>query len=118
MKVLIVDDSNSVAMVVAGMLEESGHEALRAKDGQDAITVLNQKNVDIILLDWNMPIMNGLEFLQFNLENKITKAPIVMMTTEDKPEKIIQALENGAVEYIMKPFTSDILISKINSVVS
>lgn len=117
MKVLIVDDSNSVAMVVSGMLKEHGIESVRAKDGKDAIEVIQKEcDFDLVLLDWNMPEMDGLDFLKFNQENKLINAPIVMMTTEDKPEKIMIALDHGATEYIMKPFTNDILISKIKSV--
>ncbi len=117
MKVLLVDDSNSIAMVVGQMLKEVGHEVLRAKHGLDAVDILKQHaDVDCILLDWNMPEMDGLEFLQHNKEHNVASCPIIMMTTENKPEKIVLALQNGAREYIMKPFTQDILVSKINSV--
>ncbi len=118
MKVLLVDDSNSIAMVVGGMLTEAGHQVERAIHGKEAIELINaHPDIDIILLDWNMPEMDGLEFLKYNQENNIFSNPIVMMTTENKPEKIMMALEFGAVEYIMKPFTQDILISKIETVV-
>lgn len=117
MTVLLVDDSNSIAMVVGAMLTEAGHEFERAKDGKEAVDLIEKGHqFDIILLDWNMPVMDGLEFLQYNKEKDIAKCPIVMMTTENKPEKIMIALENGAKEYIMKPFTKDILISKIETV--
>jgi two-component system chemotaxis response regulator CheY len=117
MKVLLVDDSNSVAIVVTQMLKEAGFDCIRAKDGQDAVDILMQDNgFDIVLLDWNMPNMDGLEFLEHNEKNKIVPCPIVMMTTENKPEKIMKALEHGASEYIMKPFTQDILVTKINAV--
>jgi len=117
MKVLLVDDSNSIAMVVGGMLKEIGHEVIRAVHGKEAIDQINShSDIDLILLDWNMPEMDGLEFLKYNHEKKIFTNPIVMMTTENKPEKIMMALEYGAVEYIMKPFTQDILVSKIETV--
>lgn len=117
MKVLIVDDSNSIIMVVSQMLTEAGHEPLRAKDGQEAVELIESgKQVDLILLDWNMPNMTGLDFLKYNFEKNITSSPIVMMTTENKPDKIREALQFGASEYIMKPFTQDILISKIQNV--
>ena len=117
MRVLLVDDSNSIAMVVGQMLTDVGHEVLRAKHGQEAVDMLTADNkVDVILLDWNMPEMDGLEFLKYNMEKKLVSCPIIMMTTENKPEKIVMALQNGAKEYIMKPFTQDILVSKINSV--
>jgi two-component system chemotaxis response regulator CheY len=117
MRVLLVDDSNSVAMVVTQMLQEAGIESIRAKDGRDALEVIERgEKIDLILLDWNMPNMTGIEFLKWNFENKVVNYPIVMMTTENKPENIREALKFGASEYIMKPFTQDILISKINSV--
>lgn len=118
MNVLLVDDSNSIAMVVGQMLSTAGHTHDRAENGKIAIEKIKTSSYDIILLDWNMPEMDGLEFLEYNIENKFTQTPIVMMTTENKPEKILKALEKGAVEYIMKPFTQDILISKIEAVVS
>ena len=118
MKVMIVDDSNSIVMVVSQMLTESGHESVMAKDGQHALEILeNGEQVDLILLDWNMPNMSGIEFLKHNFEHSIVSCPIVMMTTENKPDRIREALQYGASEYIMKPFTKDILLSKIQTVI-
>jgi len=118
MKVLLVDDSNSIAMVVGQMLKEAGYDVSRARNGQDAVDMIAQDaNFNVVLLDWNMPEMNGLEFLQYNAKNRILECPIIMMTNENKPEQIMLALENGASEYIMKPFTQDILTSKIVAVI-
>jgi two-component system, chemotaxis family, chemotaxis protein CheY len=114
MKVLIVDDSKPILMMVSQMLEELGHESISAIDGSDAYHVIAvNKGINLILLDWNMPVMNGLEFLQKNKSDSIFNIPIFMMTTETSPEKIQIALENGVVDYIMKPFTPDILQNKI-----
>lgn len=114
MKVLIVDDSKPIFMMVSQMLQELGHDAIWAEEGQKAIQVLSEhSDVSLILLDWNMPVMNGLEFLELNKTDQFFKHPILMMTTENSPEKIQAALENGAADYIMKPFTADILQSKI-----
>ena len=119
MNVLLVDDSNSIAMVVGQMLNDAGFQHERAKDGKEAIEIINKGiKFDAILLDWNMPEMDCLEFLKYNKENNLISCPIVMMTTENKPEKIIMAMENGAAEYIMKPFTPDILLSKLESVLN
>lgn len=118
MNFLIVDDSNAIAMAVGQMIKTIGHDYKRAVDGQDAVDIIMQEdNFQCILLDWNMPNMTGLEFLEYNQANSLTKCPIIMMTTENKPEKIMKALENGAVEYIMKPFTQDILEAKVKAVV-
>lgn len=118
MKILVVDDSKPIFMMVSQMLTELGHQPVWAEDGQKAVQVLSeQPDVGLILLDWNMPVMNGLEFLELNQQDKFFINPIVMMTTENSPEKIQKALENGASDYIMKPFTADILQSKIEMVI-
>ncbi|OIQ19639.1 MAG: hypothetical protein BM556_03905 [Bacteriovorax sp. MedPE-SWde] len=116
MKVMVVDDSKAIFMMVSQMLDEQGHEAIWAEDGVVACTKLGESDVDLILLDWNMPNMSGPEFLEKNKAEGVSKAPIVMMTTENKPEYIKKALQLGAVEYIMKPFTSDILEDKLELV--
>lgn len=118
MKVLIVDDSKPIFMMVSQMLGELGHEGLWAENGEDAVEKIKEHGADIelVLLDWNMPVMDGLEFLKKNSEEKFCSAPVVMMTTENKPEKIQEALKNGAMDYIMKPFTADILENKIEMV--
>lgn len=117
MKILIVDDSKHVHSIVVGMLESVNYTALSAYDGKDAAEQLkNGLVVDLILLDWNMPEMNGPEFLKVVKDENLTHAPIVMMTTENSIEKITEAMSLGAQEFIMKPFTDDILISKIEFV--
>lgn len=117
MKVLIVDDSKMINMMVSEMLVKLGHESASAMDGLEAVKFFEGGNkADLILLDWNMPNMSGLEFLEKNHSDSFTDCPIVMMTTENKPDYIAKALELGASEYIMKPFTEDILDSKIKEV--
>lgn len=118
MNILIVDDSKHILMMVSEMLKTIGHTSLTAVDGLNAFEVIKDNpGIDLILLDWNMPNMNGLEFLIKNKEEKIFNIPIFMMTTEKSPEKIQKALENGVVDYIMKPFTPDIIESKIQMLI-
>lgn len=116
MNILVVDDSRAIYSMVSQMLESGGHKSFWAEDGQKAVDFLkkNEVKIDVILLDWNMPNMNGPEFLEANLKEKFTEAPIVMMTTENSPEFIKKALSLNAAEYIMKPFTSDILFNKLS----
>jgi len=116
MNILVVDDSRAIYAMVSQMLETGGHKSVWAEDGLKAIEVLKNPalKIDVILLDWNMPNMNGPEFLEANLKDKFTLAPIVMMTTENSPEYIKKALSLNAAEYIMKPFTSDILFNKLS----
>jgi len=117
MKVLIVDDSKPIFLMVVQMLEELGHSGMWAENGQDAVDKIAQNSdIELVLLDWNMPVMDGLEFLQKNEAESFCPCPIVMMTTENKPEKIQTALKHGASDYIMKPFTGDILENKIEMV--
>lgn len=117
MKILVVDDSSAISKLVKEMLEELGHQVEVATDGVEAYSFFQEgKKADLVLLDWNMPNMNGIELLEKNFNERFTEASIVMMTTENKPERIREALKFGASEYIMKPFTQDILESKIKSV--
>lgn len=116
MNILVVDNSRAIYAMVSQMLTAGGHTSIWAQDGKIAMDLLLKKEqkVDVILLDWNMPNMNGPEFLEANMKSKFTNAPIVMMTTENSPEYIKKALSLNAAEYIMKPFTSDILFNKLS----
>lgn len=117
MKIMVVDDSKMIQMLVRETLESRGIEVIAADHGQDAVDkIANDGDVDLILLDWNMPVMDGEEFLDKAKAESFTKAPIVMMTTENKPEKIQIAIEKGVSEFIMKPFTDDVLFGKIEMV--
>lgn len=114
MKVLVIDDSKMITTLVMDMLVKAGHTASHCENGQVAIDLLVKKEkFDLILLDWNMPVLDGPGFLKEFSSKAFEKTPIVMMTTENKPAMIKEALSLGACEYIMKPFTSDILISKL-----
>ncbi|MBF0205249.1 MAG: response regulator transcription factor [Oligoflexia bacterium] len=115
MRILIVDDSKTVATVIDTMLKEEQYTCVWVGDGQEAIDLLRtDKHFDLILLDWTMPIIDGPTFLKQVKSEKITTAPIVMLTAENKMQKIVSILEQGICEYITKPFTKDILLSKIN----
>lgn len=117
MKVLVVDDSKPIFMMVSQMLQDLGHEAIWAENGEDGVAKVSENgDLGLVLLDWNMPIMDGLQFLMKNEGESFCPCPIVMMTTENKPEKIQEALKHGAMDYIMKPFTADILENKIEMV--
>ncbi len=110
---LVVDDSRVVRKVARRIVEDLGFQCREAEDGKNAMDECNNEMPDIILLDWNMPVMNGLEFLQGLRKTEKGKSPIVVFcTTENDISHIQQAMESGANEYIMKPFDSEIIESK------
>ena len=110
---LIVDDSKVVRTVARKILEDLDFEIVEAADGQAAMDECNRRMPDAILLDWNMPVMDGIEFLRALRKSSGGAAPMVVFcTTENDMAHIQAAIAAGANEYIMKPFDSDIIQSK------
>lgn len=116
MRALVVDDSKTVRMILGRTLRELGYEVEEAVDGEDALDRLNERPgyFEVALLDWNMPQMNGMEVLKrVRADERHSSLVILMVTTETEVEHMAEALEAGANEYVMKPFTKDILIEKL-----
>jgi two-component system, chemotaxis family, chemotaxis protein CheY len=112
-QVLIVDDSKVIRTVAKRILEAMGFQTCEAADGKQALNACQAKMPDAILLDWNMPVMDGLSFLKALRATKDGGAPVVVFcTTETDMKHITDALSAGANEYIMKPFDRGILESK------
>ncbi|KLN59016.1 chemotaxis protein CheY [Kiloniella spongiae] len=110
---LVVDDSKVVRMVARKILEGLNFNIKEAEDGQKALDACNASMPDAVLLDWNMPVKDGLEFLKDLRAIQNVEQPIVVFcTTENDMQHIQQAIAAGANEYIMKPFDSDIIESK------
>lgn len=110
---LIVDDSKVVRMVARKILEGLSFNIDEAEDGQKAIEACQRQMPDAVLLDWNMPVKNGLDFLrELRAMENVDQPVVVFCTTENDMEHIKKAMEAGANEYIMKPFDSDIIESK------
>lgn len=112
---LIVDDSSIVRKVAINIVQELGFVSREAEDGEIALEKCQEKIPDYILLDWNMPNMDGLSFLR-TLRSKIndgTKPIVIFCTTENSMNHINSALNEGANEYIMKPFDKEILENKL-----
>jgi len=110
---LVVDDSRVVRKVSRRILEELGFDVAEAADGVEALAWCRASMPAAILLDWNMPVMDGLEFLtQLRREPGGDKPVVVFCTVENDPDHIRRALDAGASEYIMKPFDSDIIETK------
>ncbi|HTO70343.1 MAG TPA: response regulator [Myxococcota bacterium] len=115
MKVLVVDDSAIMRKVIEQILEMLGHEAVPAANGVEAFDRLKEHDdVQLILLDWNMPEMNGIEFLRAVKDRPgLSKIPVIMLTTESERRKMIEAIEAGAKHYLTKPFQPETLATKI-----
>jgi len=110
---LIVDDSRVIRKVARRILEELNFEVVEAVDGRDALDKCEENLPDAVLLDWNMPIMNGIEFLKAMRALDGGGNPVVVFcTTENDLSHIRAAIEAGANEYIMKPFDRDIIEAK------
>ena len=114
-KALVVDDSSTVRSIITKMLASWGISAVQAGSGREAYASLeNNADVDIAFVDWNMPVMNGIQLVQLiRSEEKYQGMKIVMVTTETEMPQIIRALEEGVNEYIMKPFTKEIFQEKL-----
>ncbi len=114
---LVVDDSKVIRRVARQILEELDFQVAEAVDGQDALEQCGTSMPDAILLDWNMPVMNGIDFLIALRDKYKGEMPTVLFcTTENDLTHIQRALEAGASEYIMKPFDRDIIESKFSQV--
>jgi two-component system chemotaxis response regulator CheY len=114
---LVVDDSRVIRKVARRILEDMSFAVEEAGDGQDALSRCRATMPDAILLDWNMPVMNGLDFLKSLRSDPGGDSPVVIFcTTENDISAISQAIEAGANEYIMKPFDSEIVQSKFAEV--
>jgi two-component system chemotaxis response regulator CheY len=112
---LIVDDSRVIRKVARQIFESLGFACDEAEDGQIALNYCQQKLPDFVLLDWNMPVMNGLDFLKALRQMPKGETPIVVFcTTENDLNHIQIALGAGASEYIMKPFDADIVRGKLS----
>ena len=117
MRVLIIDDSRAIRVMLDRMLQDLGHEVEQAADGQEALEYLERCGSDLpdlILVDWNMPVMDGYSFLkEVRGRGDLRALTMMMVTTEVESEQMVRALAAGANEYLMKPFAKEDLLAKI-----
>ena len=115
MKILSVDDSAIIRKIIRSGVELLDFELLEAADGMEALEILAQaQDVGLILLDWNMPGMDGMNFLlKVKKSESFPDIPIMMVTTESEKENIIKAIQAGAINYLVKPFTIEELMKKV-----
>jgi two-component system chemotaxis response regulator CheY len=116
MQALVIDDSRAVRMLVGNILREQGFEVCEAAHGQEGILQLQENSeISLVLVDWNMPIMDGLEFIKsVRAQRAWDGVRIVMVTTETESEQVQRAITAGANEYVMKPFTREVLVAKLS----
>lgn len=103
-------------MILGRTLTNFGWDVSTAGNGREALTLLDSqdKDVALVLVDWNMPEMNGLEFVKaFRAKPEFGSVPLMMVTTETEVEQMVKALDAGANEYVMKPFTDDVIVDKL-----
>ncbi|MCP4901306.1 MAG: response regulator [bacterium] len=115
MRALIIDDSRAMRTILGNILEEIGFEVVQAGDGQEALTCLKANpNLDLALVDWNLPVMSGFEFVEaVRADEEFADLKLMMVTTETELKRVSRALDAGANEYIMKPFTKEMLLDKL-----
>jgi two-component system chemotaxis response regulator CheY len=115
MRILIVDDSPAMRQVEKNMLEDLGHsDVTEAADGSQALKLVSSGKFDLILLDWKMPVLSGLETLKrLKADPDVKGIPVVMVTSESSKQKILEAIQLGAANYIIKPFSDEILKEKL-----
>ncbi|GAB3356138.1 response regulator [Modestobacter lapidis] len=115
MRALVIDDSRAMRRIVGSILEDFGYETRQAGHGREALDVLEEGYLpDLACVDWNMPVMDGLQFVSAVRSNPAYRSVTLMMvTTESEHGQIVRALAAGAHEYMIKPFTADAMRDKL-----
>jgi two-component system, chemotaxis family, chemotaxis protein CheY len=114
-RALVLDDSRAMRMILGRILREIGYDVVDAADGREGLSVLREGPLpEIALIDWNMPEMNGLEFVNaVRAEQAWRDMTLMMVTTESEASQIVKALAAGAHEYVIKPFTKEAIVEKL-----
>ena len=115
MRALVIDDSRAMRRILKGIVSKLGFDVVEAEHGADALDVLHaDPDIELALVDWNMPVMSGIEFVEeVRADSQYTNLKLVMVTTETEPERMVRALLAGVDEFVMKPFSEDILVDKL-----
>ena len=116
MRALVIDDSRAVRIIIGKIHREIGMDVVEAANGLEALEQLKRgPDVELILVDWNMPEMNGYDLIRAVRSDRARDGVrILMVTSESQREQVTQALNAGANEYLMKPFNKDVLVAKLN----
>jgi two-component system chemotaxis response regulator CheY len=116
MQAMVIDDSRAMRLILARIAGQLGFDVIQAGNGQEALDRLEEldRTPELALVDWNMPVMNGLEFIvAVRKEPKYKSMTLMMVTTESEQGQIVRALAAGAHEYVIKPFTPDAIVEKL-----
>ena len=118
MKVLVVDDFPTMRRIIRNLLRQLGFQNIaEAEDGTHALSLIKEEPVDLVVTDWNMPKMSGIELLKAIRQDAEHKSlPVLMVTAEADKSSIIQAIQAGVNNYIVKPFTAEVLKEKIEKI--
>ncbi|HTM08452.1 MAG TPA: chemotaxis response regulator CheY [Verrucomicrobiae bacterium] len=116
--ILVVDDASTMRRIVRGLLRELSLKNIReAENGTDALEELRRKKADLVISDWNMPQMTGIELLRaIRSDTSLKDVPVLMVTAEAKKENIVEAVQAGVNNYIVKPFSAETLQEKLNKI--
>lgn len=118
MKILVVDDFATIRRILRTLLKKIGlTNVIEAEDGSSALNVLKKNEVDLIICDWNMPYMSGIELLKaVRGDESLKDIPFLMLTAEGQKEKVSEAVQAGVTNYIVKPFTADSIQDKLTQI--
>ncbi len=115
--ILIVDDEKNYTLILAAVLEDAGFETLTANSGPEALEILSQSDIDLVLTDMKMPAMDGIDLLE-RIKQQDADLPVIMMTAHGTVEKAVEAMQKGAYNYILKPFDNERLVLYVNKAAS
>lgn len=117
-RILIVDDFSTMRRIIKNILKQLGYENVEeAENGADAYEKLDSEKFDFIITDWNMPVMDGLGLLKkVRTDPEMKHLPVLMVTAEAEKDKVVTAIQAGVNNYIVKPFTADVLQDKMNKI--
>lgn len=120
LKFLVVDDFSTMRRIIKNLLHDLGYtNVVEADDGKTALPILQAGGIDILITDWNMPGMPGLDLLKaVRADPKLAKLPVLMLTAEAKRDQIIEAAQAGVNGYVIKPFTAETLKEKLDKILA
>ena len=118
MKILVVDDMSTMRRIVKNIMQQLGFANVEeAEHGQDALDKLRAESFGFVISDWNMPVMTGIELLRaIRADDKLKAIPVLMVTAEGQKGNIVEAIQAGVSNYIVKPFTAEVLQEKMNKI--